>query len=95
MKKLLFVSFLFISASAFAQSKPVAKKDSVFAKKDSVIQPTAFTPLLSYYDIKFLQDSVLQNAPYKYAPVLDQVIQWLTTRVQQKASEYIAAQKKK
>jgi hypothetical protein len=106
MKKALLFAALFIAISVSAQKKtpPPVKKESGYQKpfsdtahlvKDSVIQPTIYTPLLSFSDIQTLHDSVLKDVPYKFAPILDEINQWLSGRIQQKAAEYINNQKKK
>lgn len=94
MKKVLTLLALLISLGAFAQKKDTTNKkpDSL---KETIIQPNNETPLLNYDDVIFLRDSVLANVPYKFAPILDQVFQYLQQRIQARAQEYMTKQAKK
>lgn len=98
MKKVLTLLALLISLGAFAQKKDTTNKkpDSLKAAGASgIIQPNNETPLLNYDDVIFLRDSVLANVPYKFAPILDQVFQYLQQRIQARAQEYMTKQAKK
>jgi hypothetical protein len=96
MKKAFLFLAVFIALSATAQKKPAVKgADSSIARIAAVNQPTINTPLLSFQDIQALRDSGMSNVPYKFAPLLDQINNWLTNRIQLRANEYIEAQRKK
>ncbi len=101
--KILFTLLLLLVAATVSAQKSAPPKDSTkpavrvtaATHKDSIIQPTVNTPLLSYGDLQYLRDSALQNMPYKYAPIIDQILEWLTQRIRLRANEYIQAQTKK
>lgn len=84
-KNLFILSLLLPSLGAAAQTKPA--KDTV-----KPVPATISTPLLTYQDIQALNDSLLSTFPYKYAPVIDPVVNWLNRRFQQRAAEYLDRQ---
>lgn len=97
MKKTILAGLLFITLDAAAQTKndTTHNHGTRIPVVDSVIQPTNSTPLLTYQDVAYLRDSVLANAPYKYAPALNQVFGWLEQQIAVRAREFVDKQKKR
>lgn len=91
MKHILFFLLLAATVPALAQTK----KDSAVAKDTAAITANESTPLLTYKDILYLHDSALQNVPYKYAPIIDNIMQFLTQTIQMRANEYNQVHAKK
>ena len=100
MKKLITLTLIILSLGAAAQKKDTTMKvvydiSGHFAiPKDTLLAPNNATPLLTYADIQYLHDSVLQNMPYKFAPAADQIFGWLNQQIQLRAREFVDKQKK-